>query len=172
MSQHGEEFSKSNVVDKKWFIRIGHLWGLQVGEWEMPHPKNLLGYSFIIKGGVERERRPSLPFLSRCHVSIISSSTRQSGEVFLSLYGQAQDCHRTLEKYFQVSVQWGSFIWKSQPFHKWLFFLYAQSMLWGSLTWWHHWAGFGPYFLLLLYSFGGTVLRTCLRSQRACLGVY
>ena len=55
----------------------------------MPHPKNLLGYSFIIKGGVGRERRPSLPFLSRCHVSIISSSSRMSRGVILFLHGQA-----------------------------------------------------------------------------------
>ena len=49
MSQCREEFNKNKVVDKKWFIRIGCLWGLQAGGQEMPWPKNLLGYSFIIK---------------------------------------------------------------------------------------------------------------------------
>ena len=89
MSQHREEFSKSNVVDKKWFIRTGCLWGLQAGRWEMPHPKNLLGYSFIIKGDVRRGRRPSLPFLSRRHVSVIRSSSRMSRGVILFLHGLA-----------------------------------------------------------------------------------
>ena len=56
MSQHREEFSKSNVVDKKWFIRIGGLWGLQVGGWEMPHPRNFVGYNFIIRRSEEGEK--------------------------------------------------------------------------------------------------------------------
>ena len=114
MSQHREEFSKSNVVDKKWFIRIGCLWGLQVGGWEMLHPKNLVGYNFIIRGEVGRGRRASFSFLSRHHVSIISSSPRLCREACLSFPRWSdQDCHGTLEKYFQVSVQWGSFILKS-----------------------------------------------------------
>ena len=114
MSQHREEFIKSNVVDKKWFIRIGCLWGLQVGGWEMLHPKNLVGYNFIIRGEVERGRRASFSFLSRHHVSIISSSPRLCREACLSFPRWSdQDCHSTLEKYFQVSVQWGSFILKS-----------------------------------------------------------
>ena len=113
MSQHREEFSKSNVVDKKWFIRIGCLWGLQVGEWEMLHLENLVGYSFITKGKVGHGR-PSLPFLSRHLVSIISSSLTQGGGLYLSLpIWLGRDCHSTLEKYFQVSAQWGSFILKS-----------------------------------------------------------
>ena len=33
-SQHGE-LNESKVIDKKWFIRIGPLWGLQAGGWEM-----------------------------------------------------------------------------------------------------------------------------------------
>ena len=90
MSQCREEFSNSKVVDKKWFIRIGRLWGLQAGGQEMPWPKNLLGYSFIIKGKVERGRRTSLSFLSRCHASIIGSSSRLGRGVFLSLHGQAR----------------------------------------------------------------------------------
>ena len=38
----------AKVIDKR-FIRTGCLWGLQVGRQEMPCPKNLVGYSFIIK---------------------------------------------------------------------------------------------------------------------------
>ena len=85
MSQHRKNSVKGKVIDKKWFIRIGCLWGLQAGRREMPHPRNLLGYSFIIKGKVGRGRRTSLPFLSRCHASITSSSSRLSRGVFLSL---------------------------------------------------------------------------------------
>ena len=40
----------------KWFIRIGHFWGLQVGSWEMPCSKNLAGYSYINKVKVGRGR--------------------------------------------------------------------------------------------------------------------
>ena len=40
------------------------------------YPENL-GFSFIIKGKVDRERR-TLSFLSRHHASIISSSSRLS----------------------------------------------------------------------------------------------
>ena len=77
------------MIDKKRFIRTGHLWGLQVGGQEMPPVENLLVYSFIIKGEVGKGRRTSLSFLSRCHASIISSFSRLRRGVFLSLLGQA-----------------------------------------------------------------------------------
>ena len=48
-------------------------------------PKNFLSYDFIIKGKVGRGRRPSLSFLGRHVVFIISSSSRLSGGVFWSL---------------------------------------------------------------------------------------
>ena len=53
-------------------------------------PKNLLGYSFKIKGQVGRRRRTSLSFLSQCHASILSSSSRLSKGVFLFLHNQAR----------------------------------------------------------------------------------
>ena len=77
------------MIDKKRFIRTGYLWGLQVGRQEMPRPKNLVGYSFVIKGKVWKERT-SLCFLSRHHAPIISSSFRLGRGVFLSLHGQAR----------------------------------------------------------------------------------
>ena len=49
---------------------------------EVPHPKNLLGHSFIIKGKGGRGRRPSLSFLSRPHASIISFPSRLGRGVF------------------------------------------------------------------------------------------
>ena len=51
----------------------------------MPHPENLVGYSFIIKGRVGRGRTPSMSFWSKPHVSKISSSSRLGRGVFLSL---------------------------------------------------------------------------------------
>ena len=46
----------------------------------MPHPENLLGYSFIIIGKGGRGKITSLYFLSRAHAFIISSSARLTGE--------------------------------------------------------------------------------------------
>ena len=42
------------MIDRKWFIRVECLRGLQVGKWEVPCSKNSLGYSVIIKGKVGR----------------------------------------------------------------------------------------------------------------------
>ena len=33
MSQHRKNSARSKVLEKKWLIRIGHLWGLQVDGW-------------------------------------------------------------------------------------------------------------------------------------------
>ena len=71
----------------------------------MLHPENLVGYSYD-QGKVGSGRRPSLSFLSRHLVSIISSSLTQGSGLYLSLpVWLGRDCHSTLEKYFQVSVQ-------------------------------------------------------------------
>jgi len=59
-----------------------------------------------------------------------------------------QDCHRTLEKYFLVSVPWEYFILKS---HLFINDCVCTELFWGSLTWWHHWAGCRSYFLLSLF---------------------
>ena len=56
----------------------------------MSCPKNFMGYSFIIKGRVERGKRPSLSFLRRCHASIISSSSRLNRVAILSLCDQTR----------------------------------------------------------------------------------
>ena len=53
----------------------------------MSRPENLLGYSFIIKGKVGRERIP-LSFLSGCHAFIVDFSSGLDSGVFLSLHGQ------------------------------------------------------------------------------------
>ena len=83
-----------------------------------------------------------------------------------------QDCpYSTLEKYFQVSVQWGFFILKSHLSINDCF-LCAHSMFWGSLTWRHHWASCRLYSLLLFYCLGVIVQRTCLQGQSACFWGY
>ena len=95
------KFSFFFFLIDEWFIRIGHLWGLQAGKWEMPHPKNSLGYSFIIKGKVGSGRRTSLSFLSRCHGSIISSFSRLSRGVFLFLHcltGSTNHCFSCVQR--------------------------------------------------------------------------
>ena len=53
-------------------------------------PENSVGYRCVTKREVGRGRRPPLPFLSRCHDSIISSSSRLGKGVFLSLHDQAK----------------------------------------------------------------------------------
>ena len=91
MSPHRKNLVRGKVMDKKGFIRIGHLWGLQEASKRVPHPENLVGYSFIIKGKVRRGERPlSSSFLSRCQISIISSSSSLGRGVFLSLCCQAR----------------------------------------------------------------------------------
>ena len=88
-----KEFSERQS-DKKLFIRIGHLRGLHTVAERMSCPENLVGHMFIIKGREGRGRGPSLSFSIRCHVSIISFSSRLGRGVFLSLHGQARstDC--------------------------------------------------------------------------------
>ena len=54
----------------------------------MQGPKNSVGYSFIIKGKVERGKRPPSSFLIRCLTFITSASSRLDKGVFLSLHGQ------------------------------------------------------------------------------------
>ena len=56
----------------------------------VPHPENLLGYRFIIKGKVRWRRRPSLSFLSICHAPIISSPSQLGRGVFRFLHDQAR----------------------------------------------------------------------------------
>ena len=83
--------------EAKWFIRIGWLWGFQVGEQGSATHWNSVGYSFIIKGKIGRRKRPpSSSFSSRHQASIISSSSTSGRGVFLSLHGQART----------IMVQW------------------------------------------------------------------
>ena len=69
---------------------LGHLRSLHTVAERMPCPENLVGHIFIIKGREGRGRGPSLSFLIRCHVSIISFSSRLGRGVFLSLHSQAR----------------------------------------------------------------------------------
>ena len=64
-----------------------------MGEQEEAAPENLVGYSFIIRGRVERGKRPhSSSFLSRCHAYIINSSSRcGAGDFFVPTWS-SQNC--------------------------------------------------------------------------------
>ena len=72
LSQCREEFSKSKVVNKKWFIinRIGCLWDLQ----ERLCPKNLVGYRVFFGGGGRlqfyNERKSGREFCCPCVVKL------------------------------------------------------------------------------------------------------
>ena len=81
--------ARDRVIDKKWHIRMGHLWGLQARGWEMWHPKNL-AYSLIIKGKVGRRKRTCLSFfLSSFFLKILGQCPISSDTLswFLILYG-------------------------------------------------------------------------------------
>ena len=91
MSQRKKNSVRGKVIDKKGCLLEKDV--SEVYKWageRMPCSKNLVGSSFIIKGQVGKGGRSSLPFLSRCHVSIISSSSRLGKEIFLSLQDQAR----------------------------------------------------------------------------------
>ena len=115
---------KGKVIDKKWFIRIGCLWGLHTGgqggtmSWELT---GLQFYNQRKSGQGEKK----FFVLSRCHSSIISSSSRLSRGISLPLYGLGRSTN-------------------------YCFFMCVESMSWGSLT---YWAGYGSH-TTTVYSFG------------------
>ena len=81
-----KESVRSKVIAKKRFIRIGYLWGLQMGRWGGSATWELSGLQFC------NQRKPgegekSL-FLSRCCASVINPSSGLSRAVFLSLPSQ------------------------------------------------------------------------------------
>ena len=128
-SQCRKNSARGKVIDKKWFIRIGTLWGLQAGEEDkrVLCIEHLVGYSFIIKGKAgRREKPPSSSFLSRCHVSTISSSSRLGRGVFLPLYGQTKTVMALWKDYFR-SQYTQAFHFEESPFCKLLlYFLCVQ----------------------------------------------
>ena len=94
LCQQRKEFSDGKTVHETWFIRKGCVWGLQAGRQEMLRPENLPGYKFYNQRKAGRGRRPPFPsFLSRCHASLISSSSSLSRRVFLSLHGPARSAN-------------------------------------------------------------------------------
>ena len=90
MSQCRKNSARDKVIDKRWFIRIEPLRGLQAGRWEDVTPQELTGLQFYNQSKSGRGRRAFLSFLSRCHASIIRSSFRLGRRVFLSLCGQVR----------------------------------------------------------------------------------
>ena len=90
LSLGGKNSAGGKLIDEKGLIRIGHLCGLQVDGWESAAPKNLVGYSFIIKGKIGRGKRPLSSSPLSSHHTSINSSSRLGREVFLSRCGRAK----------------------------------------------------------------------------------
>ena len=128
MSQGRKNSARGKVIDKKWFIRRGLLWGLQAGRQALPG--YLVGYIFILKGREGKGRRPSLSFLSRCHAFITSSSSRLG---FLSLHGQARPVIALWKDYFRSQYNEGLCLW-NVTFHKWLFFCVCKEHALGVIN--------------------------------------
>ena len=128
MSQGRKNSARGKVIDKKWFIRRGLLWGLQAGRQALPG--YLVGYIFILKGREGKGRRPSLSFLSRCHAFITSSSSRLG---FLSLHGQARPVIALWKDYFRSQYNEGLSLW-NVTFPYMIVFLWAQSTCWGVIN--------------------------------------
>ena len=139
----------------------------------MPPPENLVGYSYIIKEKLGRRRKSSFPFLSRHHVSIISSSSGLCRGVCLSLHCQARSSHYCI--FFFQKTKFIYFNWRlitlqycigfaihqhesatgihvipilkpppsSLPVPS--LFICTESMSWGSLAYCAHWAQHGSH---------------------------
>ena len=144
--------------------------GFTSGQASIELPWVFSGLHFIIRRREGRARR-LLSFPRRHHISIISSSPRLARRFTCpSLYGQTRTVIAP-EKYFWISVQRDSSIFKSHLSINDCF-LCAQGLFWGSLTWWwHYWAGCRPVCLsnsLARLTFGegnGTPLRySCLKT--------
>ena len=93
MCQHGESSVRGKVIDKKWFIRTEHLWGLHTGRWEGAVPWELSGLPFYNHRNSREGEKTTFSFLSRCHVSIISFSSRLGRQVFVPARS-SQDCKK------------------------------------------------------------------------------
>ena len=103
MSQCRKNSARGKVIDKKWFIRIGRLSGLQAGRevsialsWVL---SELRFYNQRKRG--EGEKDYLLPH-SSSHPSL-TPPTCWSGEVFDPIWF-IWDCHGAMEKLFQVSI--------------------------------------------------------------------
>ena len=131
MSQHRKEYSEKQSDLLEWD-------SCEVYKWvdENCLTENLLGYIFRIKGRVGKGKTISLPFLSRHHASIFSSSARSGGGVFLPLRGQA----------------------RSTNYH---FLCVSRASPRESLTFWVHWARYRSHATIVLLFGGMTCVWFC-----------
>ena len=91
MSQHRKNSVRGKMIEKKWFISRGCLWGLQVGGWGRGccawELSGLQIYDQRKNGEGEKDHLfPS--FWSRLEAFITNSSSRLGRGVFLSLHDQ------------------------------------------------------------------------------------
>ena len=171
MSQNRKNSARGKVIDKKWFIRIGCFWGVQAGGERLPCPKNLVGYSFIIKGKVGRGKDHLLPYpwIDFHHWVLLYLMARVGGEhgniVFWSLCGRAGTV-MTLWKNISLRVP---FTLKCHISINSCFWC-LQRVCPGSLNYWAHWAGCGPPVATVLLFGARLVLLLCgFLAQRARL---
>ena len=83
MCQHRKNSVRGKAIDKKWFIRIEHLWGLQAGRREGAVPWELHGLPVYNHRERGEEEKTTFSFLNRLRVSVLSSSSRLGRRVFL-----------------------------------------------------------------------------------------
>lgn len=101
MFQGRKNSTRGKVVDKKWFIRIGCLWGLQAIGQEGATLRTF--YNFITKGKLGKGGRPpSSSFWTCVKFPWPLSPPHQAGGVFVSCRGQA----KTVTVLFKVTEGW------------------------------------------------------------------
>ena len=99
MSQHRKNPARGRVVGKKWLMRIGCLWGLQMGQQEGAMCQELSGLWFYNHRRSGKELKDHLLPHSWVDTLLPLSAPPPgwAGEFFLSLHGQAGTCHGTVE---------------------------------------------------------------------------
>lgn len=101
MFQGRKNSTRGKVVHKKWFIRIGCLWGLQATGQEGATLRTF--YNFVTKGKLGKGGRPpSSSFWTCVKFPWPLSPPHQAGGVFVSCRGQA----KTVTVLFKVTEGW------------------------------------------------------------------
>ena len=128
MSQHRKSSARGKVIDKKWFIRIARLWGLQASRWVLLCPKYLAGYVFTITGKVGRGKDHLLPH-SWVDIALASAAPPpgRAGE-FSCPYTVKPRLSWHYGKIISGLSTMRAFHFEMSPFHKLLFFMCAKGM--------------------------------------------
>ena len=122
---------RGQVIDEKWFLTIGRLYGSQVGRQVLWCPGYSVGYIFVIRGR-EKMGRSCLSWVDVTSPSTAPLPGRAGKFTCASLYSQTRTRRALWRNIFRSQYNEGL----------------SQSLFGGSLTGWYHWAGCRPYFLL------------------------